>query len=125
MIRVDAKALTALNERIARIATRANPTVTAVIKRGAQNIKTAVKKDLNTSSNQKFRNIPVSYEMRPSLLHIEADIAPRRGGNGNLAPIAFWGSYKGHPDHRFYEHGEDEFPNTCEHIRQAVRKDWL
>lgn len=68
-----------------------------VVKRGAQNIKTAMQTDLNKSSNAGFRYIArtVNYDVDVADGAISAEIGPDKSVGGALANIAYFGSSKG------------------------------
>lgn len=124
LVDIDASGLAAFGAKLAKRALSADAGVTAAVKHGAQDIKTAVRADLASSSNKAIARIPVSYEMKPTPTRVEADIAPQRGGAGSLANIAFFGTSRGGGTHRFYEHGEAEFETTAEYVRKAVIESW-
>lgn len=119
-IQIDVSQVNELARRLAAVPERKRRLVTAAVKHGAQNIKTAIQEDLHSSSFTQFRSIPIAYEMKTSGVTVEADIAPRDTGTGNLANIVFFGTARGGGTHRFYEHGEDELPVTARYVKEAA-----
>ncbi|PLS23787.1 hypothetical protein BLI708_00365 [Bifidobacterium imperatoris] len=120
VVDVDVSQVKAFAAKLKSVPIRKQRLVTAAVKHGAQNIKTAILADVRTSSNRGISRIPVSYEMKESGTLVEADIAPPKGGAGNLANIAFFGTSRGGGTHRFYEHGEEEFETTAKYVREAA-----
>ena len=120
VVGVDASQLSDLASRLAATPRRSRLAVDAAVKRGAQNVKAAIRADLSGSSVAAFRRIPVSYEIRSAGVVSEADIAPERGGAGNLANIAFFGTSRGGGTHRFYEHGEEELDTLASYVAKAA-----
>jgi len=104
--------------------TAAVPLVAAAVKKGAQNVKTSIIKDLHTSSYKAIRRIPISYELETDSDGTEARIGPAAGGAGSLANIAFFGTAKGGGTHQFYEHGQEELPKTADYVRKALEESW-
>ena len=122
-IRIDAGEVSALAARIERAIVRTNAAVAPIVKKGAQNIKNDVRKDLATSRFPGIASIPIRYEIRSTLHVVQADVAPLRK-TGGLANVAFFGTYKGGGGHRFYEHGEAEAERFFAYMRQAARDAW-
>lgn len=118
---IDVSEVTELAARLAAAPKRRQALVSAAVKKGAQNIKTAIQADVRASSDSGIRRIPIAYEMRQEGVISEADIAPVKGGAGGLANIAFFGTSKGGGSHRFYEHGIDELDTTARYVREAAR----
>ncbi|PLS25967.1 hypothetical protein [Bifidobacterium parmae] len=120
VIGIDASQVTAFAARLSKAVGRNHVLVAAAVKRGAQNIKTAVQADVRGSSNRGISRIPIAYEMKEAGTTVEADIAPVSGGAGSLANIAFFGTAKGGGTHRFYEHGEAELETTARYVKEAA-----
>lgn len=119
MTRIDSHELDELARRLTVASVRAPVKAAKAIKKGAQNIKTAIQADLASSSHPNFRRIPIAYEIRTEGMRVEADIAPTDPAGG-LANIAFFGGANGGGGtHRFYEHGEDEFETTARYVEEA------
>lgn len=110
---IDSHELDELARRLTVASVRAPIKAANAVKKGAQNIKTAIKADLTSSGHTNFRRIPIAYEIRAEGMKVEADIAPVKSVGG-LANIAFFGG-----THRFYEHGEDEFETTARYVEEA------
>lgn len=118
MMHIDTHELDDLARRLTVASVRAPVKAAKAVKKGAQNIKTAIQTDLRSSSSANFRKIPISYEIKTEGMTVEADIAPVKGAGG-LANIAFFGGARGGGTHRFYEHGEDEFETTAKYVAEA------
>ena len=117
---IDVSQINGLAKKLAAAPLKKQALVAAAVKHGAQNIKTAIQKDVHESSNSGIRRIPISYEMSTDRSQVEADIAPDDGGAGNLANIAFFGTSRGGGTHQFYEHGEDELDATAHYVQKAA-----
>lgn len=116
---IDSHELDELARRLTVASVRAPIKAANAVKKGAQNIKTAIKADLTSSGHTNFRRIPIAYEIRVEGMKVEADIAPVKSVGG-LANIAFFGgAHGGGGTHRFYEHGEDEFETTAQYVEEA------
>jgi hypothetical protein len=119
IVRIDSHELDELARKLTVASVRAPIKAANAVKKGAQNIKTAVKADLASSSHSNFRRIPIAYEIKVDGLRVEADIAPVKTAGG-LANIAFFGgAHGGGGTHRFYEHGEQEFETTARYVEEA------
>ena len=118
-MRIDFHELDELARKLTVASVRAPIKAANAVKKGAQNIKTAVKADLASSSHSSFRRIPIAYEIKTEGMRVEADIAPVKT-TGGLANIAFFGTAKGGGTHRFYEHGEEELPKLAEYVAHAA-----
>ena len=121
MVGIDVSEVTALAGRLAEAPLRKQTLVAAAVKKGAQNIKTAIREDLGSSGNRAFRRIPIRYDLTTSGTTVEADIGPTDEGAGNLANLAFFGTARGGGTHEFYGHGEDELDATAEYVRKAAK----
>ncbi|BAQ32088.1 hypothetical protein BBSC_2008 [Bifidobacterium scardovii JCM 12489 = DSM 13734] len=119
-IDIDVSQVKELAARLAAIPERKHARIAASVKKGAQNIKTAIQDDVAGSSNEAIARIPIAYEMKDTGLVVEADIAPRSGGAGSLANLAFFGTSKGGGTHRFYEHGEEELDATARYVKEVA-----
>ncbi|MFR7436337.1 MAG: hypothetical protein ACLUT8_04850 [Bifidobacterium adolescentis] len=118
-MRIDSHELDELARKLTVASVRAPIKAANAVKKGAQNIKTAVKADLASSSHSNFRRIPIAYEIKVDGLRVEADIAPVKTAGG-LANIAFFGgAHGGGGTHRFYGHGEQEFETTARYVEEA------
>lgn len=120
-VTIDTSQVRAFATRLASAPARKQRLVAAAVKKGAQNVKTAVRADVAGSSNAGFRAIPIAYEMRSQGVLVEADVAPTRGGAGSLANIAFFGTSRGGGTHRFYEHAEAEMDALAHYVHEAAR----
>lgn len=119
MMHIDSHELDELARRLTVASVRAPIKAANAVKKGAQNIKTAIKADLTSSGHTNFRRIPIAYEIRAEGMKVEADIAPVKSVGG-LANIAFFGgAHGGGGTHRFYEHGEDELETTARYVEEA------
>lgn len=121
MAMLDTSQLDAFAKALALVPAKKRVLVKAAVKKGAQNIKTAVQADVQGSSNRGFRRIPIAYEMKDTHDGFEADIAPRAGGAGSLANLAFFGTARGGGTHEFYEHGERELEQTARYVELAAK----
>ena len=119
-VTVDASELTAFGRRVASAHAKASIAVAKAVKKGAQNVKTSIRDDLNGSGNAAFRRIPITYTVSEGAGRITAEIGPTKGGAGSLANIAFFGTARGGGTHRFYEHGEEELPKLAEYVARAA-----
>lgn len=117
---IDTSQVTMLASKFAAAPKKKQFLVTAAIKKGAQDIKTAIKTDVSGSSNSGIAKIPIAYELKQEGVNIEADIAPTKGGAGNLASIAFFGTSKGGGTHQFYEHGKEQLDTIAHYVHQAA-----
>lgn len=122
-IRIDAGEVSALASRIERAIVRTNAAVAPIVRKGAQNIKNDVRKDLATSGNHGIASIPIGYEITSTVRTVRADVAPLYKAGG-LANVAFFGTSKGGGGHRFYEHGEAEAERFFANMREAARNAW-
>lgn len=123
---IDTSQVTRLAATLAAAPLKKQRLVKAAVKKGAQNIKNEILKDVRSSSNAGFRRIPIEYELKDSGTTIEADISPAEVGHGpghpgSLANLAFFGSAKGGGTHQFYEHGIAEFPQTVKYVQLAAK----
>lgn len=116
---IDAAELTEFGRRIAMAQTRAATKVAKAVKKGAQNVKDSIQRDVSESSNAAIRRISVGYEMGTTGTTIYADVSPREGGASELANIAFFGTAKGGGTHEFYGHAERELPALAEYVGDA------
>lgn len=116
---VDAGELTEFGRRIRLAGARAGVKIAKSVRKGAQNVKTAIEEDVGGSSNKGVSRIRVGYELGTTGTTVFADIAPRDGGASNLANIAFFGTAKGGGTHRFYEHAEQELPVLADYVADA------
>lgn len=66
-----------------------------VVKRGAQNIKNAMQRDLGRSRWFDSMQRAVNYDMRGNAFYAEAEVGVDKGGFGDLANIAYFGTSKG------------------------------
>jgi hypothetical protein len=121
MTMLDTSQLDAFAKALALVPAKKRVLVKAAVKKGAQNIKTAIQADVKSSSNRGFRRIPIAYEMKETADGVEADIAPRTGGAGSLANLAFFGTARGGGTHEFYEHGERELEPTARYVALAAK----
>ncbi|MDY4677590.1 MAG: hypothetical protein SO360_01820 [Bifidobacterium tsurumiense] len=117
---IDASQLHKLAERLTSAPARKQAKIVAAVNHGALNVKNAIKSDLSTSKDKGFRHIPIRYEAKVKGTSVEADIAPTKGGAGNLANLAFFGTSRGGGTHRFYEHAEEEFDTVADFVRKAA-----
>jgi hypothetical protein len=119
IVHIDSHELDELARRLTVASVRAPIKAANAVKKGAQNIKTAIRSDLAASSHTNLRKIPIAYEIKVDGLRVEADIAPVKTAGG-LANIAFFGgAHGGGGTHRFYEHGEAEFETTARYVEEA------
>lgn len=117
-----------LSADLSKIDGRLTRHITPVIKKGAQNIKEAMQRDLNQSSNAGFRNVArsVSYDMRAAYAFGGGEIAVEIGPttpDGALENIAYFGSWKGGGTVR--DPGEalaDEEPNFIREIEKLAEE---
>lgn len=124
MVRIDAHELANYGKKLQAQADRCHRLAYRAIKRGANDTKTAIKADLETSSYPEFRGIRIGYEMHDGTT-IEADIAPYKGGihgsGSSHAAIAFFGgAHGGGGTHKFYEHGIEQLPATAHYVALAA-----
>lgn len=122
-VRVDASELGRYGRELAAAANpvKTRAMVSAAVKKGATNVKTAIEADVAGSSNAAIRRIRVGYDMQTvGLAGIAADISPREGGASELANIVFFGTARGGGGHRFYEHAEAELPALEQYVRKAA-----
>lgn len=120
MTLIDVSQVHGLAQKLAAAPVKKQVLVTAAIKKGAQNIKEAIRADIKESSNKAIRRIPIRYDLKSEGVQVEADIGPTEGGAGDLANIAFFGTSKGGGTHQFYEHGEDELDETARYVAKAA-----
>lgn len=118
-IGIDASELKALGATIVGGTAMRRARITSAVKKGAQNVKESILADVRSSGNGAIRRIPIRYYMKASGFGVSADISPVKGGAGNLANIAFFGTAKGGGTHDFYEHAEDELPSLAEYVAKA------
>jgi hypothetical protein len=119
-MRIDVSQVNDLVDRLATVPGRKHALIAMTVKKGAQNIKTAIQDDVQSSKNGGFRHIRIGYEMQDRGTWVEADIHPLDGGASDLANIAFFGTSRGGGTHRFYEHGLDELQPTAQHVREVA-----
>lgn len=116
----DASQLTAFGDALLAKGVARRASISASVKKGAQNVKDSIRDDLKGSGNKAFRSIPITYTVSETPGRISAKIGPTKGGVGLLANIAFFGTAKGGGTHRFYEHGEEELPKLAEYVARAA-----
>lgn len=116
----DASELTEFGRRVAAAHAKASVEVAKAVKKGAQNVKDAIRKDVASSGNAAIRRVAVGYELGTTGSSVYADVSPREGGASSLANIAFFGTARGGGTHRFYEHAEEELPALAEYVGQAA-----
>lgn len=118
---IDTSQVTRLAAKLAAAPLKKQLLVKAAVKKGAQNIKSEILKDVRSSSNAGFRRIPIEYEIDSAGITVEARIGPPKSGAGSLANLAFFGGARGGGTHQFYEHGIAEFPQTVKYVQLAAR----
>lgn len=74
-----------------RAATGIAPQLKGVVKRGAQNVKTQLNKEMRASRHFKGTAPAISYDVKAETDAVEAEIGPRKGEPGSLANIAYFG----------------------------------
>lgn len=117
---IDAGELTAFGRRAAAAHAKASIEVAKAVKKGAQNVKDAIQKDVSGSGNAAIRRVAIGYELGTTGSSVYADVSPREGGASSLANIAFFGTARGGGTHRFYEHAEEELPILADYVGQAA-----
>lgn len=120
MISIDASELAQLGTRMTAAKTVSRAMVAASVKKGAQNVKTAIHDDVSSSGNSGFKKIRITYDLGSEGDAYYADIATQVGGSSNLANIAFFGTAKGGGTHQFYEHATEELPALAKYVGQAA-----
>jgi len=123
---IDTSQISHLANTLATLPVKKKLLVKAAVKKGAQNIKEEILKDVQSSSNKGFRRIPIEYQIIESGNTVEADISPAKVGRGkghpgSLANLAFFGTARGGGTHQFYEHGISEFPQTVKYVQLAAK----
>lgn len=117
---IDASELTELGRRMALAQTVVRPKLAATVKKAAQNVKTAIEEDVQSSSNAGLRKIGIGYETGRDATGEFADVSPREGGASNLANIAFFGTARGGGTHEFYGHAEEELPTLADYVADSA-----
>lgn len=117
---IDASELTELGRRMALAQTVVRPKLAATAKKAAQNVKTAIEEDVQSSSNAGLRKIGIGYETGSDGTTEYADVSPREGGASNLANIAFFGTARGGGTHEFYGHAEEELPTLADYVADSA-----
>lgn len=117
---IDASELTELGRRMALAQTVVRPKLAATVKKAAQNVKTAIEEDVQSSSNAGLRKIGIGYETGRDATGEYADVSPREGGASSLANIAFFGTDRGGGTHEFYGHAEEELPTLADYVADAA-----
>lgn len=120
MISIDASELAHLGTRMVAAKTVSHAMVAESVKKGAQNVKTAIRDDVSSSSNSGFKKIRITYDLGSDGDAYYADISPQKGGASNLDNIAFFGTARGGGTHQFYEHAAEELPTLAKYVGEAA-----
>ena len=96
-MRVDTSELRAFATELSRVAPEVARAVPAVVKRGANNVKSSMQADFRESRHFGHIARTVTYETTMGATGAEAEIGPdkSRGGGASLAHIAYWGGANG------------------------------
>lgn len=116
---IDASELSAESRRLAAAIPKSRVLVKAAVKRGAQNIKNAVQKELSGSVSH-FDEIGITYNIESTKNDIHADIMPLSYGASMLDNIAFFGGARGGGTYRYYEFADQELPVLASYVALAA-----
>ena len=96
-MRVDTSELRAFATELSRVAPEVARAVPAVVKKGANNIKSSMQADFRESRSFGHIARTVTYDTTVDATGVEAEIGPdkSRGGGASLAHIAYWGGANG------------------------------
>ena len=94
---VDTSELRAFAAELSRVAPEVARAVPAVVKRGANNVKSSMQADFRESRSFGHIARTVTYDTTVDATGVEAEIGPdkSRGGGASLAHIAYWGGANG------------------------------
>ena len=96
-MRVDTSELWAFATELSRVAPEVARAVPAVVKKGANNVKSSMQADFRESRSFGHIARTVTYDTTVDATGVEAEIGPdkSRGGGASLAHIAYWGGANG------------------------------
>lgn len=94
-ISIDASELRAYGAHLAAIPAKAHVEVSAIVQRGANNIKRQQQSEARASRHFKGFASAISYDMILKTGTIGAEIGPVKGAPGSLANIAYFGTSRG------------------------------
>ena len=94
---VDTSELRAFATELSRVAPEVARAVPAVVKKGANNVKSSMQADFRESRSFGHIARTVTYDTTVDATGVEAEIGPdkSRGGGASLAHIAYWGGANG------------------------------